>query len=531
MDTVEDELKTPSLQREYLSFGDALFLHLEREGIPINIASVAIFDGVIRMDEFLPYVEAKLSSLPRCMQRVIAAPFNIGLPCLEYDPEFDFRNHVREVTLAHGTEAELKALASELLSQNLNRNRPLWDFVLVHGMADRTALIARIHHSMADGISGVAFLTALMDTSPEVPALTRRKVAIPGPKPRDPATTLLEALTSSWFLTVDRLLTAQSDLLTMARKLVANPHASTAPSTTQVSPTEQRAELPSMEDLGQVFPEIASSPERMPFNVVCRGPQRFEWIDVPFEDLRALKHAAACSFNDVALAIVAAAFGRYAAGRGADVSQRSLRIVVPVNTRPPGVNGEGMGNQITFVPVAVPLGIRDPRKLLAAVHRRMSMIKAAKIAEMVNFAGALIAAIPSPIQVFLGPIAAQLPLTLCNLIFTNVPGPRETLYILGHKMVKAYPYVPIGGEMGANCAMLTYGGAAHFGFSCDVHAAPEPHLLPKFLRESVEEMLAAFQVKNRPKRRKKSVKKPVMVPAKPAAEKTMPEPELARVGD
>jgi hypothetical protein len=97
--------------------------------------------------------------------------------------------------------------------------------------------------------------------------------------------------------------------------------------------------------------------------------------------------------------------------------------------------------------------------------------------------------------------------------------------------VKAYPYVPIGGEMGANCAMLTYGGAAHFGFSCDVHAAPEPHLLPKFLRESVEEMLAAFQVKNRPKRRKKSVKKPVMVPAKPAAEKTTPEPELARVGD
>jgi len=79
-------METPH-QREYLSFGDALFLHLEQQGIPINIASVAVFEGSIRMEELLPYVEAKLSHVPRCMQRVIAPPFNIGLPSLEYDPK------------------------------------------------------------------------------------------------------------------------------------------------------------------------------------------------------------------------------------------------------------------------------------------------------------------------------------------------------------------------------------------------------------------------------------------------------------
>ncbi|HEY3930432.1 MAG TPA: wax ester/triacylglycerol synthase domain-containing protein [Candidatus Koribacter sp.] len=523
-------------QRQYLSFGDALFLHLEREGIPINIASVAIFEGSITYKQLLPYVEAKLSHVPRCMQRVVPAPFNIGLPCLELDPEFDFRNHLHETTLKHGTETELKALAGKLFSANLDRNHPLWDFVLVHGLkGNRTALIARIHHSMADGISGVAFLNALMDTSPEVPVLTKKKSVLPTPAPQDPATNLLEALTSSWFLTVERMLTAQSDLLNMARTLVAKPK----PQEDTTRPTHVHEQVPSMEDFGRIFPEIASAPERMPFNIVCKGPQEFEWVDIPFEDLRSIKNAYGCSFNDVALTVVAATFRRYAESRGAATTGGSLRIVVPVNTRRPDESADGLGNQITFVPVAVPLGIRDPRKLLAAVHERMTMIKQTRIAEMVRFAGALLAAIPSPVQVVLGPIAAQLPLTICNLIFTNVPGPRQPLYILGHKMVKAYPYVPIGGEMGANCAMLTYNGAAHFGFSCDVHATPDRHLLPKFLQEGVAELREAFGLKAdgnakppraaKPKPRRTARKVAASIAAPPAAEAT--EPEMAIASD
>lgn len=479
--------------REYLSFGDALFLHLEREGIPINIACVAILEGEIRYEEFLPFAESKLSQLPRCAQRVVTPPFNIGLPTLEYDPEFDFRNHVREATLKRGTDAELRTLVGKLFSENFDRKHPLWDFTLVHGLrGDRTALIARLHHSMADGLSGVAFLNALMDTSPEVPHVPRRKMSVPEQPPRDAATTLLEAVTSSWFLTVERLLSAHRDLVTMARRVVAKPGCKSEEGKPLRSGTAEH--LPSMEELSELFPEIASSPERMPFNVVCRGPQRFEWTELPFEDLHDLKQAIGCTFNDVALAVVASTYRRYTEWRGTSTRGRSLRIVVPVNTRPPDDDSQGMGNQITFVPVSVPMGIRNARKLMAAVHERMTAIKQARIAEMVAFAGALIAAIPSPLQVFLAPIAAQLPLTVCNLIFTNVPGPKHPLYVLGHKMLSAYPYVPIGGEMGSNCAMLTYNGKAHFGFSCDVHATPDSKLLPQFLHESVEEFREAIGI-------------------------------------
>jgi diacylglycerol O-acyltransferase len=523
-----------SHEREYLSFGDALFLHLERKGIPINIASVAIFEGILSLEELLPYVEAKLSHVPRCMQRVVAPPFNIGLPSLEYDPEFDFRNHLHETTLRHGTDAELKALAGKLFSLNMDRNHPLWDFTVIHGLSgNRTGFIARLHHSMADGMSGVAFLNALMDTSPEIPHLRRKKFTVPTTAPRDPATTLLQAVTSSWFLTVERLLNAQSDLLTMARRLVSN---SNSPNGSARPAAEQHEAMPSMDHLGEFFPEIASSPQRMPFNVVCRGPQKFDWTEVPFEELLAIKTAVGCSFNDVALTVIASTYRRYAESRGTNTRGRPLHIVVPVNTRESDDTSPGMGNQITFVPIAVPLGIRDPRKLVAAVHERMTMIKQARIAEMVSFAGALIAAIPSPVQVFLGPIAAQLPLTLCNLIFTNVPGPRHPLYVLGHKLLKVYPYVPIGGEMGANCAVLTYDGTAHFGFSCDVHATPDSHLFPKFLQESVEELKSAFGLgqekkaaKKKPRARKSSKRKPRPVQAvatvEPVVAAAVPEPK------
>ncbi len=516
---------------ERLSFGDALFLHLEREGIPINIACVAILEGLLGYQEFLPFVEAKLSLLPRCAQRVVAGPFNIGLPTLAYDPDFDFKNHVHETTLKHGTDAEFKSFAGKLFSLNMDRAHPLWDFTLVHGLkGNRTGLIARLHHSMADGLSGIAFLNALMDPSPHVATLPRRNLHVPTSLPRDPATTLVEAMANSWFSTVERLLNAHSDLIAMARRVLHNQD----PNRTSSSMDTESKPATAVQDFSEILPEIASAPERMPFNVVCRGPQKFEWIDIPFENLQAIKRSAGCTFNDVALTVVASTFRRYAEHRGADTKGRSLRIVVPVNTRPCDDDHQGMGNQITFVPVSVPLGIRHPRKLLAAVHQRMTAIKQARIAEMVSFAGALLAAIPSPLQVLLAPIAAQLPLTVCNLIFTNVPGPRQPLYVLGHRMLHAYPYVPIGGEMGANCALLTYDGKAHFGFSCDVHATPDARLLPKFLQESVAELRQAFAFKKEGKpgpartpRKDLHREKPAAKPPAKESVSVAPEPEKA----
>jgi len=161
--------------------------------------------------------------------------------------------------------------------------------------------------------------------------------------------------------------------------------------------------------------------------------------------------------------------------------------MIPVNVRGSG-NAKELGNRISFLPVTIPLDIRDPLKLFAFVRERMEMLKRSRAAELVGFAGGLFSTIPSAIWAALGPVASQLPLSLCNTIITNIPGPQVPLYFVGHKMLSWYPYVPIGGEMGVNCAILSYNGVAYFGFTCDVNAVPDPENLEKFLATSCAEL-------------------------------------------
>jgi diacylglycerol O-acyltransferase / wax synthase len=124
------------------------------------------------------------------------------------------------------------------------------------------------------------------------------------------------------------------------------------------------------------------------------------------------------------------------------------------------------------------------------------------------------AALPSAFWATIGPVASQLPLSLCNIICTNVPGPQIPLYIMGHKMLAWYPWVPIGGLMGINCAILTYNGTAYFGFTGDVHAAPDLERLEEFVNQSFAEFTsggtaAADVTPQRKKRARPNAKIPV----------------------
>ena len=164
-------------QGDRLSWGDTVFLHLEREGMPLNVACVCVFEGRVPFNACVQFVESKLPLIPRYLKRVVPPLFNIGLPSWEYDPTFDIRRHVREATLKHGTDAELKTLAGKILSTVMDRQHPLWDMTLVHGLkGNRSAFIFRLHHCLADGIAGVGIMNVVMDTSPVAPRLPKRKL-------------------------------------------------------------------------------------------------------------------------------------------------------------------------------------------------------------------------------------------------------------------------------------------------------------------------------------------------------------------
>jgi diacylglycerol O-acyltransferase len=462
---------------ERLSWGDALFLYLERAGMPLNIASVSIFEGDISLEECRRYIESKLPLLPRYHQRALAPPFNVGFPSWEDDQHFDIRNHIKETHLQHGTEAELKSVAGGILSAVMDREHPLWDITLVHGLqGDRMAVVIRAHHCLADGIAGVALVNVLLDPSSKVRPVARKKPRV-ARRQRDSLTLLLEGAISSYSDLLQRFLLAQGDVVSIMERTLG-----------LGLPTDEFAKF---------LPELSAPTQRLFFNKVYQGPQGFAWTQVPTEAIKAIRKRCGGTHNDVVLALVTATIRKYVARHGDKVKGRLFRMMVPVNIRGNGDAGE-LGNRILFLPVTVPLDVRSPQKLLAAVHERTEFLKRAHVAEWVGLAGAFLGVVPTPLQALVGPLASMLPITLCNLICTNIRGPEEPLYLLGHKMTDWYPYVPIGGEMTLNCAILSYRGITYFGFSGDLQAAADMHELESLLQQSAAELLRASGVRPPP---------------------------------
>ncbi len=183
-------------------------------------------------------------------------------------------------------------------------------------------------------------------------------------------------------------------------------------------------------DLSRLLPEITTPTERLCFNVIYRGPQKFACAEIPLADVKAIRHASGTSINDVLLTLVTATIRHYAALHGDRIKGRLLRIMVPVNLRGNNSAGE-LGNRISLVPVTIPLDIRNPKRLLLAVHRRTGISKRTHAAELVALAGGLIGMLPSLMQSFAGPMISQIPFTPFNMVCTNVPGPQFPLHVLG----------------------------------------------------------------------------------------------------
>ena len=329
-------------------------------------------------------------------------------------------------------------------------------------------------------------MNVLLDASPQAPLLPKRMPKLRVPRPKDPLTSLTTGFVDSYSDLVKRVLSAMTDLLSMAERVGANGGGSVA-----------------RKEFASLFPEITAFTERLRFNVIYRGPQKFAWTEVPLAGAKAIRARCGTSVNDVILALVTATVRRYCEMHGDRIKGKLLRIMVPVNLRGNASPLE-LGNRISLVPVTLPLDIRQPLKLLAAVHKRTEFLKHVHAAELVSLAGGLIGMFPTSVQGLAGPIASQLPITPFNLVCTNVPGPQVPLYLLGHKLLQSYPYVPVGGEMAVNCAVLSYNGVIYFGFSGDMHAAPDLKRMEKLLKASFMELReaagAASPRRTRPRR-------------------------------
>ena len=485
---------SPADQIRSLSWGDTFFLYLEREGQPLNIASTCEFEGKISLQACAKFVQSKLKLIPRYKQRAVFPSFNLSLPTWEPDPNFDIRNHVREVVLKQGTDSDLKAEAAKVISSHLDRNHPLWDLTLVRGLkGNRTGAIVRIHHCMADGVSGVGIMNVLLDASP-TPQKPAPKKAHPQPvRPTDSIAMLLDQLLRGYQSFARGALTAQTEVLNVAREVLAGA-------------TQGRTD-----EIIHLVPELVSVAERFSFNQICRGPQQIAWGEIPMADIKAIRENCGGTVNDVVLTVITSTVRRYAEEHGVNVRGRELRLIVPINVRGNGDVSE-LGNRITFLPVNVPLDVRDPRALLTHISQRIVFLRSVGVPEIVGVFGMLVSKVPLPVQAVMVPLLTQLPLSLANMICTNVPGPQVPLYLLGHKLLRCYPYVPIGGLLGINVAILSYDGVAYVGFGGDVFAVPDIERFEEMLRTSFAELRDAAERKMPPA---KAAGKPVRSTGRP----------------
>src|SRR3990172_713769 len=216
------------------------------------------------------------------------------------------------------------------------------------------------------------------------------------------------------------------------------------------------------------------------------------FTEVPFQEVRDIRKACGGTVNDVVLAMLGGALGRYLEMYGEATAGRVMRVLTPVNVRRDDERG-ALGNHIAMLLVEVPVGMQDPVRRLQTITKRTEELKRGFVADGIESVASLLLAMPAPLGAMLAALGPP-PNTVANIACTNVPGPMIPLYTVGHQMLAGYPMPPPLWGMGINCGVMSYNGRLYFGLVADAQAAPDVERLKGFLDQSYVELRAAAGV-------------------------------------
>ncbi len=452
---------------ERLSPADAMFLHLEDDNTHMHVASVTIFEGAVDYQEALDEVHRRLHLVPRFRQKLAFVPFNLERPVWVDDPHFNVEYHVRHTALPEpGTEDSLKRLAGRIMSQQLDKTKPLWEIWLVDRLAgDRFAMITKTHHCLIDGVSGADITAVLLDISPEPPDL-KAEPWIPSPEP-----TPAQLLTSA----VRERTTQPVEVLRSIR------------ATTRAPRRVLKEAGNFLEAIGALAWAGLNPAPRTPLNVPIGPHRRYEWVRASLDDFRTIKNALGGTINDVVLAVVSGALRRFFDHRGVDVRGLEMKAMVPMSTRAEKDRG-ALGNQVTAMAAPLPVYEEDPVVRLQIVRMAMKDVKESKQAVGAEMIVQLSGFAPPTILGQAARLQAQQ--RFVNVLVTNVPGPQFPLYSRGHKMLDLFPMAPLAANQALGIAVMSYNGQFGFGLIADYDALPDVGVVAEGLEKSIAELLA-----------------------------------------
>src|SRR5215218_3615246 len=453
---------------------DASFLALEDAGAHMHVGSCMLFEGEAPpYEELLAQLDTRLHLVPRYRQKLAFPPFTQARPVWIDDPHFNPRYHVRHTALPEPASLEqLRNLSGRVLAQRLDRTKPLWELWLVqHVEGGRFAVISKTHHCLVDGVSGVDIATVIFDVEPTPPPPPDPPPAW-SPRPEPSAATLVaDALAER--------VSAPLDAARLAAQAFTHPDKA-------VGRLARAAG-----GLGAMVRAGVQGAPASPYNQQIGPHRRFAWVDGDLAQFKAIKDALGGTVNDVVLTAVAGALRTHMQTNGHEVDGIELKAMVPMSVRAESERG-ALGNRVTAMYAPLPVHAAEPLERFRIVHEAMKGLKesgqavgAELLTQMAGFAPPTVLAQASRLQ------SQQ---RLFNVVVTNVPGPQFPLYMLGRRLQRLYPQVPLVRNTALGIAIMSYDGTLNFGLLGDYDALPDLDDLAAALRDAIAELAAAAGV-------------------------------------
>ncbi len=458
---------------ESLASVDVAWYQMEDPTNLMMITGVFIFDQPVDFERLKATLDVRFAQrFRRFRQRVVAKRSRFGRPTWEDDPNFDLSNHLYRVALpAPGDHAALQAMVSDLMSTALDFSRPLWHFHLIDGYDGRSVLLVRLHHAIADGIALVQVMLSMTDTDEEG--------ATSPPPPRKP---------QGWSPLAPVLRPARS-ALKLTRKTVD------AAIRNSVSVARDPEHLV---DLARVGADMALTTGRVLLmssdpKTVYKGKlvvrKQAAWSDpIPLEEVKLIGRAVGGTVNDVLMSATAGAMRRYMEGRGEPVTDLNFRAVIPFNLRKPSRRIE-LGNKFGLVFHSMPIGVADPVDRLRELKQRMDALKDSTEPIVTFGVLALIGLFPDSLQDRIVEIFGK----KSTLVLTNVPGPREQLFLAGAPIGEIMFWVPQSGRLGLGISILSYNDQVMVGVASDSSLVPDPEAIVAAFHLELEALRAEMR--------------------------------------
>jgi len=444
---------------------------------PTTMAMLMLFDRSPDPERLRLAFERAVAAVPRLAQHVVDAPLDITLPRWEWDPTFDLDYHVRHHSVTGPRDLdELFREIAPTYETGFDRSRPLWEARIYDGLEHvlggtvKAALFFKLHHAVADGVGGNAIFAAMTDWEREPadggapPELPRFRGAWPEQKPL--GARLLAALRDRIDLDLQRAGTVAStmvDAVTHPDKLV-------------------RA-VEAIRSLSESF----SFDSHTPLKEFGRA-RRLSGLELPFEEVRAIKRKLGGTMIDVILAIMARGMGKWhRKHRIKNVSE--LMTLVPVNLRKPEewTNNVNVGNVATGILVPLPIGHTSPVKTFEEIRQRMDAKKKDPASHATPMIADMLSVLPRQFLTWM----AEASFGSVDFIVTNVPGILVPRYMAGAEILAAYPFAPVARKSPASVALYGYREHLHIGLNSDDNTMPDVGDFKDMVRTSFRELKKA----------------------------------------